>query len=166
MVRYTLQVLVAVTVFCGLADFAAAGLTHETAGVSYTKNSTEFRMQAGVEAWGGDITYRIGYPVVDASGYKYYGYFPFSELEFPLDAGFGVVKATAVFGNRLVLNAQVKANMSDPDDNMIDRDWITDSRPHRLDIYSESEVTDFEALVLDGDVRIRALDWDTIWLET
>jgi outer membrane protease len=121
-------------------------------------------LQGGVEAWGGDITYRIGYPVTEASGRKYYGYFPFSELEFPLDAGFGVVKAGAILRDRFVANAQVKTNFSDPDDEMIDRDWISSYSPWRLDIYSTSEVTDFQALVLDADFSYKVLNWNIVWL--
>jgi len=124
----------------------------------------EFSMDAGVEAWGGDITYQIGFPVTDAYGYTYHGYFPFSELSFPLDAAFGVVEAEAVIINRYVLGLKVKKNISDPDDDMEDRDWISDVNIHRLDIYSESEVTDFSAFVIDVDVSYRFLTNDRVTL--
>jgi outer membrane protease len=130
----------------------------------YANNQFEMFLQGGVEAWGGDITYRIGYPVTEANGRKYYGHFPFSELEFPLDAGFGVVKAGAIFGNALVANLQLKTDIYDPDDEMIDRDWISSRNPWRLYIYSESEVTEFQAVVLDGDLSYKVFDWSIMWL--
>lgn len=161
MVRKSGWIAAVTVLFVGIASSSMAAIwADETAEARYAKNNFELWMQGGVEAWAGDITYRIGYPVIDSSGQRYYGYFPFSELEFPLDAAFGVVKAGAVFGNSVAVNVQLKKNISEPDDEMIDRDWITESRPSRLDIYSESEVTDFSALVLDGDVSYRFLDWD------
>jgi len=123
----------------------------------------EFSMDAGVEAWGGDVTYQIGYPASDARG-TYNGYFPFSELSFPLDAVFGVVDVEAVIINKYVLGLKVKKNVSDPNDNMEDRDWITVSDPYQLDIYSESKITDFSAFVLDVDVSYRFLNNDKVVL--
>lgn len=107
-------------------------------------------MDAGVEAWGGDIKYQIGYPVTDASG-TYHGYFPFSELTFPLDVAFGVVRAEALIADVFEIGLTVKKNVSDPNDNMEDRDWVTPTNTNRLDIYSESEVTDFDATIFDVD---------------
>jgi outer membrane protease len=124
----------------------------------------QFSMDAGVEAWGGDITYQIGYPVTDAFGYTYNGYFPFSELSFPLDAVFGVVAVDVVIIDKYVIGLEVKKNVSDPDGDMEDRDWITPSDPSRLDIYSESAVTDFSALVFDVDVSYRFLNNDRVSL--
>lgn len=124
----------------------------------------QFSMDAGVEAWGGDITYQIGFPVTDAYGYTYNGYFPFSELSFPLDATFGVVEAEAVILNKYVIGLTLKKNVTDPDDYMEDRDWITDSDPQRLDVYSDSEVTDFSAFIVDVDLSYRVFVNDRISL--
>lgn len=164
MMRNSCFVLLTALVFIGVADFAIAMDQPGDAHMQSEKKSTEFWIHGGVEAWAGEITYRIGYPVTEASGQRYYGYFPFSELEFPLDAAFGVVKAGAVLGNRVVINAQIKTNVSDPDDDMIDRDWTSSSYPWRLDIYSKSEVTGFDALVLDGDVSYKVFDSSILWL--
>ncbi|GAB4333393.1 MAG: hypothetical protein Kow0089_02030 [Desulfobulbaceae bacterium] len=121
-------------------------------------------MDAGVESWSGDITYRIGYPVTDAWGYRYDGYFPFSELEFPLDAEFGVVKGGIVVAEKYLLGIQVKKNLNDPDDDMEDRDWITESDPSRLDIYSNSTVSDFSAFVIDVDASYRFINNEQVRL--
>ena len=36
---------------------------------------------------------------------------------------------------------------------MIDRDWITNSNPGQLDVYSDSNISDFEALIFDFDIE-------------
>jgi len=121
-----------------------------------------FSMEAGAEAWSGDITYQIGYPVTDYWGYTYNGYFPFSELRFPLDVSFGVVKAEVTIIDKYTIGLKVKKSLNDPDDNMEDRDWITDNDPNQLDIYSESEVTDFDAKIYDVDVRYNFFRGDKV----
>ena len=141
----------------------AAGSADDNSQTESAPGGFEFSMDAGIEAWGGDITYQIGYPVSDARG-VYSGYFPFSELSFPLDAVFGVVDAEAVIINKYVIGLKVKKNVSDPNDNMEDRDWITGSDPYLLDIYSESKITDFSAFVIDVDVSYRFFDNDKVLL--
>jgi len=123
-----------------------------------------FWLHAGVESWSGDNTYKIGYPVVDAFGNQYVGYFPFSELKFPLDAVFGVIKIDAVISDKFVVNALVKKNLSEPDDYLQDRDWLTDSNPNQLDIYSDSEITGFEAYAFDADLAYKFLCGERGWL--
>ncbi|MBM3163019.1 MAG: omptin family outer membrane protease [Chlorobi bacterium] len=56
-------------------------------------------------------------------------------------------------GSSVRINGTVKTNIAKPDDPMIDKDWITDSDPTRLDIYSDSSISDFDALILDCDVE-------------
>lgn len=117
---------------------------------------------AGVETWDGDITYQIGYPVTDVWGYKYEGYFPFSELTFPLDISFGTVGAELRIADRWTVGIEYKTNIDDPGDYMEDRDWITDSNPGQLDIYSDSEITDFKADIVDIDVNYRFWENDKV----
>lgn len=154
MVSRKMAVAALAVIFGISAHTFSPSLCHAEEETSSGTGRFEFSMDAGVEAWGGDVTYQIGYPVSDWSG-TYYGYFPFSELTFPLDAVFGVVKAEAIFVDKYVVGLKVKNNISDPDDNMEDRDWITPSNPARLDIYSNSEVTDFSATVIDVDASYR-----------
>jgi hypothetical protein len=132
--------------------------------VQQLQGEPEFWIHAGVESWSGDNTYQIGFPVTDALGNHHEGYFPFSELKFPLDAVFGVIKLKGVVRNKFILNAQVKKNISDPDDSMEDRDWLTDSDPGRLDVYSDSDVTGFEGYVLDLDLSYKFFCRDKGWL--
>jgi len=117
---------------------------------------------AGVEAWDGDITYQIGYPFTDAWGYTYHGYFPFSELQFPLDIALGTVGADLRIADRWTVGIEYKTNIDDPDDYMEDRDWITSSNPGQLDIYSDSEITDFSADIVDIDVNYRFWENDML----
>lgn len=121
-------------------------------------------LDAGVESWSGDITYQIGFPVTDAWGYTYNGYFPFSELTFPLDVTFGVVKAELTLIDKYQIGLKVKKNVTDPDDYMEDRDWITPADASRLDIYSDSGVTDFTATVIDVDAGYRIVNSESISL--
>lgn len=117
-------------------------------------------MEAGAESMSGDITYQIGYPVTDAWGYTYNGYFPFSELMFPLDAEFAVVGAELGILDKYIIGLKVKSSVNEPDDYMEDRDWITETNTSRLDIYSDSEVTDFTSTIVDVDVSYRFFNND------
>jgi len=132
--------------------------------VQQVQGEPQVWLHAGVESWSGDNTYQIGYPVTDALGNVYEGYFPFSELKFPLDAVFGVIKLNAVIKDKFVFDVVFKKNISDTDDYMEDRDWITDSDPGRLDIYSDSEVTRFDGLVLDVDLGYKVFSGEKGWL--
>jgi outer membrane protease len=132
--------------------------------VQQLQGEPEFWLHAGVESWSGDNTYQIGFPVTDALGNRYEGYFPFSELKFPLDVVFGVLKFDAVVRDKWVINAQLKKDLSDPDDYLEDRDWLTESNPNRLDVYSDSEVTEFEGYVFDVDLGYKFFCRDRGWV--
>jgi hypothetical protein len=132
--------------------------------VQQLQGEPEFWLHAGVEVWNGDNTYKIGFPVSDFLGNYYEGYFPFSELKFPLDVVYGVLKFDAVIRDRFIINAQVKKDLSEPNDYLEDRDWLTETNPHQLDVYSESDVTEFEGYVLDADLAYKFLCRDKGWL--
>ncbi|HER62952.1 MAG TPA: hypothetical protein ENO11_03140, partial [Desulfobacteraceae bacterium] len=135
--RHSVYIVLSALMVLGVPEFSnAVAAAGDARMVDGRHGGTQFWMHGGVESWTGDITYRIGFPVIEASGEQYAGYFPFSELEFPLDAIFGTIKAGAVLGDKLVVNAQVKKNITEPDDEMVDRDWTSSSYPWRLDIYS------------------------------
>ncbi|MEN8188726.1 MAG: omptin family outer membrane protease [Thermodesulfobacteriota bacterium] len=106
----------------------------------------------GTERWDGDNTYRIGHPVRWFDGTIEDGYFPFSELEFPADIFLGVVGGNAVFPNNLRIAGSLKAAITDPDDELIDRDWVTEDKPDQVDIYSNSSITNFDMYEIDASV--------------
>lgn len=132
--------------------------------VVMVEGEAEVWLHGGIESWAGDITYQIGYPATLADGTKENGYFPFSELKFPLDCVFGAIEMNAVFHDRVILNGTIKKNVSDPDSNMEDRDWITETNPKQLDVYSESFVSDFSALIIDVDLEYKFLQLSNAWV--
>jgi outer membrane protease len=118
-----------------------------------TDNKGSFELSAGTEMMGGDITYQIGFPLVSPTGVVYDGYFPFSELAWPLDVWLGRIDGRATINDQWRLNATIKKDLSTPGDNMEDSDWVTPSDPSRLDIFSESEISSFDAVIFDADVE-------------
>ena len=119
-----------------------------------------FDISIGSELMSGDTTYSIGGPIVHPDGSVENAYFPFSQLEWPLDIWLARVDAGVNIGSSWRINAVVKKNISDPAENMNDSDWVT---PGSLDIYSESEISDFDALIWDIDVEwvfIKRQAWD------
>lgn len=123
-----------------------------TAPVTTTTNKAKATISIGTEILDGDTTYQIGYPIT-MDGMTYEGYFPFSELKWPLDIVLARIDGSATFRDTIRINASFKKNITDPDDNMEDSDWITDSNPNQLDIYSESSISDFSAMIFDLDVE-------------
>ena len=112
-----------------------------------------FSLSAGTELMAGETLYRIGYPAVDTRGVRYDGYFPFSELEWPLDVWLARVDGAAVFSDQWRGKISIKKNISTPDDEMIDSDWLTPTNPALLDVYSEFSISSFDALIVDADIE-------------
>ncbi len=94
-------------------------------------------IRGGVEKLEGHSTYQIGFPVTDSSG-TYRGYFPFSELRFPLHVYMAVLDIT-VITEKFKIEAGYKRNITRDTGYMEDSDWITPEDTGRLDIYSESK---------------------------
>lgn len=119
---------------------------------------TKGELKMGVEKWYGDNTYRIGYPTHwYATGLVESGYFPFSELEFPLDVVMFSAQYDVEIKKRWMLSFSFKTDVDHSGDDMEDSDWITPSNPDQLDIYSTSNVTDFEAYEYDVNVKFKYL---------
>ena len=112
-----------------------------------------FNIAIGTEIMSGNTTYQIGYPVTLPSGTQLAGYFPFSKLEWPLDTWLARIDAGLNIGESWRINGVLKKNLSSPNDKMKDSDWITSSNPGRLDIYSESNISKFDAWIFDIDVE-------------
>lgn len=117
----------------------------------------------GVEQWSGHNSYQIGYPVTFATGSEN-GYFPFSKLEFPLDVPMAALRVGVDFHDRIPVFATLKKPLTDPGDRMIDQDWITPENPTQLDIFSESEISSFDATVFDIDAGYKVLRGEQGWL--
>jgi outer membrane protease len=119
---------------------------------------TKGELRMGVEKWYGDNTYQIGYPVHwYATGLVEYGYFPFSELEFPLDVSMFSAQYDLEIKNRWMFSFSFKTDMDHSGDDMEDSDWITAANPDRLDVYSTANVTDFKAYEYDVNVKFKYL---------
>jgi len=125
------------------------------------ESSGIFDLAVGIEAMGGDTTYQIGGNLVYADGSSQALHFPLSELEWPLDIWLGRIDAGMKIGDSWRINGVLKKNISDPDDNMIDKDWITLSNPSQLDVYSDSNISDFDAFIFDIDVEWAFLQRET-----
>ncbi|MDR9501343.1 MAG: omptin family outer membrane protease [Desulfurivibrionaceae bacterium] len=113
-------------------------------------------LKMGVEKWSGDNTYQIGFPFYDYATRTYYdGYFPFSELKFPLDVVMFAAHYNLEFKKRWMLSLGFKTDLDHSGDDMEDRDWLTADNPDRLDVYSESNVTEFDAYEYDVNVKFK-----------
>jgi outer membrane protease len=118
-----------------------------------TDNHARYDLSVGAELMNGDITHQIGFPVVEPNGIVYFGHFPVSELAYPLDVWLGRVDGGATINDQWRINATIKKDVSTPSDNMEDSDWFTETNPSRLDVYSESEISSFDAFILDADIE-------------
>lgn len=102
--------------------------------------ASPFALTLGSEIMSGDITYAVGN-----------GFTATSELEWPLDVWLTRLSAAWNVNPKWRLSTTLKGNFTDPDERVIDRDWLT--APGRLDIYSESEVSSLDALFFDIEVE-------------
>lgn len=135
-----------------------------TAAPKTTVNRPHYTISLGTEMMNGDTTYQIGFPVTTPDGIVYDGYFPFSELEWPLDVWLARLDGSAIINDQWRINVTLKKDLNTPGDNMADSDWITDSNPDRLDIYSESEISSFDAFIMDADIEWTFMKRDAISL--
>jgi len=132
--------------------FAAENLQKEATADENVK-PIAFDIALGAEMMAGDTTYSIGGPVTYNDGSSDQGYFPWSELEWPLDIWLARLSVGMDIGKSWHVNGIIKTNITDPSDQMIDQDWLTASNPGQLDVYSNSNISDFSALILDINVE-------------
>lgn len=117
------------------------------------KETMAFDISVGTELMSGDTTYAIGGPVTSPNGEpvgQSVQHFPFSELEWPLDMWLARIDASVHIGSSWRINAKLKKNINDPNGSLLDSDWII---PGSLDVYSESNISDFDAVILDLDIE-------------
>jgi outer membrane protease len=107
----------------------------------------------GAERMTGYTTYQIGYPFTPPGGPVQNGYFPFSKLEWPLDTWLARLDARFNISDSWRINGLLKKNFTNPGDNMKDSDWLTSANPGRLDVYSESSISKFDAWIFDIDLE-------------
>lgn len=114
-------------------------------------------LAAGVEVMSGESKYAVGGEAVRTDGLRSKGLFPASELKWPLDTWLARFDAGWTLSPSWRINGTLKTSLTEPDNHIIDRDWLTASMPGRVDVYSESEVSSFDALIADLN-----LEW-TFW---
>jgi outer membrane protease len=107
----------------------------------------------GAERMSGHTTYQIGYPFTLPNGSQQNGYFPFSKLEWPLDTWLARLDARFNISDSWRLNGVLKKNFTNPGDTMKDSDWLTPANPGQLDVYSESNISKFNAWIFDIDAE-------------
>lgn len=103
----------------------------------------------GLEQMSGDITSSIGGEINYAEGPTEYIHFPLSELEWPMDVLLARFDAAFMLSPYLRLNGTLKKGLNEPDDPLIDRDWLTPTGG--VDVYSESSISEFDAFIADVD---------------
>lgn len=113
----------------------------------------QFDLALGVEYMGGTSTYAIGGKVILTTGEQGQGIFPMSTLEWPLDIWLARLEGGWNLSPALRLNGVFKANLNNPKENIIDRDWMTPSRPWQLDVYSESQVDSLAVRIADVNLE-------------
>ncbi len=117
-----------------------------------SSHASEFEIEAGVGMLKGDTTYRIGYPVYYVNFGAQEGYFPISELEFPLDIYMGSVVTSIMFAEKWKVSLGVKKEITNDPGDMKNSDWITENNPSRLNIFSTSN-TELDALIWDINLK-------------
>ena len=116
--------------------------------VGIPSHAASFDVTAGIGKLSGDTTYRIGYPVNWVNFGTEEGYFPFSQLEFPLDAYMLSLGGNVEFTDRWKGSLTIQKNITDDPGETEDSDWITESDPTRLDVFSTSN-TELDAMIWD-----------------
>ncbi|MCW5201279.1 omptin family outer membrane protease, partial [Desulfobulbus sp. F4] len=121
---------------------------------------SQLDLTLGMEAMTGDTSFSIGGNAVLADGSRISTLMPTSKLEWPLDIWLTRLDAALTFSPVWRINAAVKTNLGEPGDPITDRDWL--SAPTQVDIYSESRVSSFDALIVDFDLEWTFLQQD-LW---
>lgn len=103
----------------------------------------------GIEEMTGDLTSSIGGEINYANGKNETTFFPISELEWPMDISLARFDASLTLNPVWCINGTLKTALTDPDESMIDRDWVYGGRA--ADIYSESSISEFDAFIFDID---------------
>lgn len=112
-----------------------------------------FSIGLGTGKMAGETVYQIGFPAVAPTGERYAGYFPFSELEWPLDFWLVTIDGVATLNDRWRATVSISKNLSTPQNDMNDSDWLTPADPAQLDVYSEFRISSFDVFIADADIE-------------
>lgn len=104
-------------------------------------------MSFGLEEMSGDVTSSIGGQINHADGQTEETFFPISELVWPMDIALARFDVSLRLNPIWRINGTLKTAFDDPGEAMVDQDWF--SPLSSTDIYSESNIPEFEALTLD-----------------
>ncbi len=138
----------------------ALGLLHS--GIAFTAPSAQsatrsssdssiFDISIGSDFMSGDTTYSIGGAINYSDGTSQTVHFPISELEWPLNVVLARLDAQLNLSPHFRINGTIKTDMTTPNSHLIDKDWLTASNPDQLDVYSESNISSFDAFIFDID---------------
>lgn len=130
-----------------------SGTTFAATPEEMESTTSPFNFSIGSEFMSGDTTYSIGGTITFSDGSTGAVHFPISELEWPLDILLGRFDAELTINPKWRINGTIKTNLTDPDSHMIDRDWLTSASPSQLDVYSESNISSFDAFIFDIDLE-------------
>ena len=123
-------------------------------------------IEFGVESMKGDSTYSIGGLIREYDGISKQYPFPISALEWPLDIKLARFSAGMDIDESWRVNGEIKTNIGNPGGQMIDKDWMTLSTPKQLDIYSNSNISNFSALMLDINAEWTFLEQESVAVYT
>lgn len=160
--KFSLGLTAACLLTAGPAMATSTGINVQP--VVRVEGQMEVWLDAGLEAWSGENTYQVGYPVGYDLGGPTRGQFPFREMVVPVDATFASAHLFGIFHDKWLVNAGLKRNISEPDDNVTDSYFLTESNPSQLDLYSESDIVDFDALIIDVDLSHKLTEGLWGWL--
>ena len=117
----------------------------------YQASPVRLDFSFGLEEMTGDLTSSVGGEINYADGTSEATFFPISELEWPMDIMLARFDGSLALNPLWRINGTVKTALDDPEENMIDRDWFSPGGP--ADIYSESDISSFDAFILDVDLE-------------
>ena len=139
---------------CVFSLTSSAALADESVILEDTASGNSgFSLSIGTEIMSGHTTQSLNGPGVDPDGTVYPYNSPFSKLEYPLDIVLFRIDGSVKLNEKWKFNAVFKTDVSGPDDNMEDSDWLTLSNPGQIDVFSESLVSKFDAAVFDANVE-------------
>ena len=111
--------------------------------------ASKIDLSFGLEEMSGEMTSSVGGEINHANGQNERTFFPISDLEWPVDILLARFEGSLTLNPMWRINGTLKTAVDDPDEMMIDRDWFYPYGP--ADIYSESNISEFEAFILDVD---------------
>jgi outer membrane protease len=115
----------------------------------------KFSIETGPEAYFGYTLYQIGGIIEYPDGSKARAWFPLSELKFPLNVLMLSGDIQYIPGEKFILHANVKKNITRKAGKMEDSDWgVITGDPDSLDVFSKSDAK-LDAIIINSDFQIK-----------